>query len=182
MNSLRQLSAIPWVSFDRIDDAQADYALSEWGHFLGPCRRPFGQQSFGLRLGTEIVAVAVSASTVNSTCAGFARREVVELARLCAAPEFRSLTRVALRLWRTVAFEAWRYWPCVAAVAYANSTRHRGDIYRFDGWRKFGDVRGGTAGGNWTRGKRYDPKSVWVFPADAKPGYLSVAPAESGGE
>jgi hypothetical protein len=159
------LPLLPLVAWNRIPDCEADAALEQWGHWLGASTRPFGRQSFGLWLGTELVAVAVSASTVNRRCAGFDRRECVELARLCAHPEHRNLTRVALRLWRITAPPAWSsvYWQVRACVSYANAIRHTGDIYRFDGWRKVADVPGGIAGGNWGRGKQYDPKSVWVF-------------------
>lgn len=75
------------------------------------------------------------------------------------------MTRVALRLWREVAPVAWgsAYWPVDALVSYANAIRHKGDIYRFDGWEKVGDVRGGKSGGGWQRGREYEPKSIWVF-------------------
>lgn len=161
----------PLAAWDRCDDALADARLVEWGHFLGACNRPFGRQSFALELAGEVVAVAVSASTVGATCAGFARREVVELARLCAHPDHRDLTRVALRLWRVTAPAEWAaYWPAKALVSYANAARHSGNLYRFDGWRKAADVPGGVAGGNWTRGKKYEAKSVWVYRIEgAKP-------------
>jgi hypothetical protein len=159
-------SLFPLAAWGRCDNAQADAALSAWGHWLGPCNRPFGRQSFGLWLVGELVGVAVSASTVNRTCAGYRRQECVELARLCSHPSHRDLNRVALRLWRVTAAEEWaaRYWQVKALVAYSNRLRHSGDLYRFDGWRKAAEVPGGVAGGNWTRGKRYDPKAVWVYP------------------
>ena len=161
------LDLLPLVAFDRLANAEADRLLVAWGHWLGPCNRPFGRQSFGLALAeTGLVAVAVSASTVNATCAGYGRGEVVELARLCAHPDHRWATRVALRLWRQVAPGQWaaQYWPVRACVSYANTARgHTGATYRLDGWAKVADVRGGTAGGNWTRGKSYDPKTVWAW-------------------
>jgi hypothetical protein len=88
----------PLVAWGRCEDDAADAALVRWGHWLGGCNRPFGRQSFGLWLAGELVAVAVSASTVNKTCACYRRQECVELARLCSHPEHRDLTRVALRL------------------------------------------------------------------------------------
>ncbi len=160
------LDLFPLVSWDRVDDDLADLLLGRW-HYLGACRRPFGRHSFGLQVAeVGIVAVAVSASTVNAACAGWPRGEVVELARLAVHPDHRWATRVALRLWRTVAPPAWAadQWPVRACVSYANTARgHTGEVYRLDGWRKVADVPGGVAGGNWTRGKRYDPKSVWTF-------------------
>lgn len=162
----------PLIAFDLIDDAWANQKLTEWGHWLGGCDRPFGRQSFGLTLDSQLVAVAVSASTVNETCGGYARQECVELARLCAAPEHRDMTRPALRLWRKVGPPAWalKYWPVRAAVSYQNAVRHTGDIYRHDGWIRVKHVRGGKTGPNasWSRSKEYDPKWIWVWPMDEK--------------
>lgn len=157
------MSLIPIFRFDRIDNAEADERLTKWEHWLGPCNRPFTVQSFGLFMDEWIVAVAVSASTVNASCGGWKRNTVCELARLCAAPDQRDLTRVCLRLWRKVAWRHWKDWQVEAYVSYANAIRHKGDIYRFDGWEKVAEVSGGTAGGGWQIGKSYDPKSVWVY-------------------
>lgn len=154
------------VAWEVIPDIEADAALEQWGHWLGGCARPFGRNSFGLRFGKKLVAVAVSASTAGTRCGGYSRYEVVELARLCADPEFRSYTRVALRLWRETAPRVWadHYWPVKACVSYSNALRHTGDIYRFDGWRKIGNVRGGYATGGYQAGTAFDPKTVWVYP------------------
>ena len=159
-------SLFPIVAWDRIDNGLADGALVAWSHWLGACNRPFARQSFGLHLGGELVAVAVSASTVNAHCGGYNRQECVELARLCAHPDHRDLTRVALRLWRKTASVEWNYWPVRAYVSYANSARHTGEIYRTDGWIKVAEVKGGTAGGGWQRCKEYAAKSVWAWPLD----------------
>src|SRR5574343_559209 len=158
----------PIVTFDRAPHRVVDRALSDWGHFLGPCKRPFGRQSFALAVDDQIVAVAVSSSTPNRRCGGFDRKEVVELSRLCAHPDHRDMTRVALRLWRKIAPAEWAraYWPVVACVSYADSTRHSGDIYRFDGWTRVADVRGGKGGGRQT-GTVANPKSVWAYPVTA---------------
>lgn len=155
----------PLASFDVIPDDVADSQLRAMGHWLGGCNRPFGRQSFGLYVSNELVAVAVSASTVNATCGGWPRQKVVELARLCATPSQRWATRVCLRLWREIAPRCWaeHYWPVEAVVSYQNAVRHTGNIYRFDGWTKVADVRGSTGGGNWTRKKDMEPKSVWVY-------------------
>jgi hypothetical protein len=124
------VNLFPIVAFDLIKDAQADECLAAWGHWLGGCNRPFGRQSWGLSIHGEVLAVAVSASTVNGMCGGYPRGQVVELARLCAHPDHRELTRVALRLWRVVAPGAWgaAYWQVVAVVSYANAVRHTGDL------------------------------------------------------
>lgn len=160
------MNLFPLVAFDRIRDDEADACLSVWGHWLGPCNRPFGIQSWGLTLQGELVAVAVSASTVGDVCAGRPRETLCELARLCAHPMHRDLTRVALRLWRKVAADAWsaKYWPVGAYASYANSNRHTGDIYRFDGWKQWGKTRGGTVGKNagWAKpGTKIEPKTIW---------------------
>lgn len=155
----------PLVSFDRIGDRRADALLVAWGHWLGGCNRPFGRQSFALYVQGAPVSVAVSASTVNGSCGGLPRGEIVELARLASDPANPWASRVCLRLWREIAPGAWgaAYWPVKACVSYSNSIRHKGDLYRFDGWRKAKDVPGGTAGGGWSRGKSYDPKTVWIW-------------------
>lgn len=138
----------PLISFDLIPNELADEKLREWGHWLEGCNRPFGRQSFGLHVEDALVSVAVSASTVNETCAGLARGEIVELARLCSHPDHRDLTRPMLRLWRKVGPLAWsrKYWPVRALVSYQNAVRHTGDIYRMDGWVRVKFVRGGADG------------------------------------
>lgn len=149
-----------------IRNEEADEALVAWGHWLGKCNRPFGRESYGLHVdGLGLVAVAVSASTVNKTCAGFPRGEVVELARLCSRPDQRWATRPMLRLWREVAAPRWPHWPTRAFVSYSDATRHTGDIYRFDGWTRVAETRGGTTGKNagWSRAKRIAPKVVWAW-------------------
>jgi hypothetical protein len=160
------LDQLPLVAFDRIDDDQADRLLEQFGHWLGGCGRPFGRQSFALQVdGLGIVSVAVSASTVNGTCGGWPRQQVVELARQASHPDHRWATRVCLRLWRQVAPVCWagRYWKVDACVSYHNRNRHLGNIYRFDGWTKVADVPGSVGGGTWTRNKVMEPKGVWVW-------------------
>ncbi|MDG4784392.1 hypothetical protein O7626_00330 [Micromonospora sp. WMMD1102] len=148
----------------------ANGLLADWGHNLGPCRRPFGSEGWVLEVAGRPVSVAVSASTVGSTAAGYPRGELVELARLCSAPGCRWATRVMLRLWREVAGPAWSYWPARAAVAYSQNDRHEGRIYRFDGWRRVTDRAGAPPGPNatWTkhRGPGHPaagPKSLWLW-------------------
>ena len=57
----------------------------------------------------------------------------------------------------------------------AGTATPRGNLYRFDGWTKVADVKGGTASQTWGnegRRKTFDPKAVWVFvpamPAERK--------------
>lgn len=158
-------SLLPLVTFDRIDDDLADRSLELWGHWLGGCNRPFGRQSFGLFVDEQLVSVAVSASTVNAVCGGWARDRVVELARQCSAPGQQQFSRVVVRLWRELAPRAWNYWPVEAVVSYSDKARHTGDLYRFDGWTKVAETRGGVTGpnGGWNPSKRIAPKAVWVY-------------------
>jgi hypothetical protein len=175
------MNLFPLACWDVCEDDEADAALVEWGHFLGACERPFGRQSFALRLDGKLAAVAVSASTVNGHCGGYRRREVVELVRLCSSPEDAELTRVALRLWRVTAPESWLrlmnrldlvrerkwLWEVKAVVSYANALRHSGDIYRFDGWVNVGAVKGSTGGGTHSSRKKAEEKTVWAYLLDA---------------
>ncbi|WIN00051.1 hypothetical protein ACTOB_003728 [Actinoplanes oblitus] len=113
------------------------------------------------------VCVAVSASTASSTAAGYGRKQLVELARLCSAPTARWATRPMLRLRREVAAPSWPYWPVAAAVAYSHNSRHDGDIYRFDGWTRMSVTAGTHGGGTWSR-RRVAPdtargtKTLWL--------------------
>ncbi len=161
------MNLFPLVSFERIEDQEARRALIEWDHYLGPCNRPFGKQSFGLYVLQDLVAVAVSASPVAPSCAGLSRKTIVELARLCSHPGHRDMTRVALRLWRKTAGEEWgrKYWPVSAYVSYARKDRHTGDIYRFDGWTRAKDARASvvTAGSHHSTPGPIFEKSVWVW-------------------
>jgi len=166
----------PLVAFERIDDGLADARLIEWGHWLGGCNRPCGgRQSFGLFLEGDLISVAVSAMTIGPRSAERDRRTVVELARLCSDPAHRDMTRVAIRLWRKCAASAWssKYWPVEAYISYANRNRHTGDVYRFDGWQRWGNTRSGSVGKNarWSEpGLKIEPKSIWVFPLEADAG------------
>lgn len=159
------MSLFPLASFVQVDQWEADRALEQSEHYLGPCDRPFGKQSFGLLVGGRLVSVAVSASTVSESCAGRHRTEVVELARLGTLPGHRAWTRVALRCWREIAPEIWggEYWPVKACVSYSNETRHKGDVYRFDGWRKVAVMPGSGGGGTWTGKQPREDKAVWLY-------------------
>ncbi len=156
---------IPLVVFGRVDDAEADSLLVEWDHWLGGCGRPFGRQSFGLVIDGEILSIAVSAS-LRWPVAGYKRNEVVELARCASHPEHGDLTRVCLRLWRKIAAREWalRYWPVRVYISYQNAIRHTGNLYRFDGWKRVAETRGGVTGRNARRGRQhYDPKIIWAW-------------------
>ena len=163
----------PMVGVEPLLDGEANRLLTLWGHYLGPCERPFGKQAFALHIDGQPLSVAVSASTVSATVPGVgARQELVELARLCSAPDARWATRVMLRLWREVHSRQWPYWPVRAAVAYSQNDRHDGRIYRFDGWTKVRETRGSSGGGQWTKARTDDDpssgaKSLWTYPIAA---------------
>lgn len=153
----------------RLEEANA--LLVEWGHYLGPVNRPFRSEAWALDVRDEPVAVAVGASAVSETVAGYNRVDVVELARLAARD--RAYTRVMLRLWREVAAPSYRIGPYdhdppKAAIAYSQNQRHEGAIYRFDGWEMVTDKAGSSGGGAWSR-KRYagdaahGRKRLWLW-------------------
>jgi hypothetical protein len=166
-----QLSlATPAAGYVETDPDAANALLTAWGHYLGRCDRPFGSQAWRLDVVGEPVSIAVSASTVSPTVAGYQRGQVVELARLCTRPGYRWATRVALRLWREIGAPAWPYWDVAAAVAYSSNERHEGDIYRFDGWTRVTDRAGAPNGPNATWSKQRPEghpargaKSLWLW-------------------
>jgi hypothetical protein len=150
----------------QIDDANR--LLVEWEHKLGACERPFRSEAFALELDGRPVAIAISASVVSNSVAGYKRQEVVELARLGRSPDAPWVLRVMLRIWREVCAPRWVCWPVRAAISYHKQAWHSGDIYRFDGWERVRDDCGSSGGGAWSR-QRYagDPargrKTLWVW-------------------
>jgi hypothetical protein len=189
VTAAEQLSfPLPVAGLTPISLAWANTLLARWGHYLGPCERPFGAQAWALEVESRAVAVAVSASTVSEHIAWtdvrtegdgdeqmvivekrtMKRGEIVELARLCAAPGERWATQPMCRLWREVGAQRWPYWSVKAAVAYSQNSRHRGGIYRFDGWERVSENCGSSGGGAWSR-KRYatdaahGQKSLWLW-------------------
>lgn len=154
---MTQGNAFPLASFNEAQVDAVNELLITWAHDLGPCRRPFRQEGWILEVDGQPVAAAISASIVSahlSDDAGtrlFGRGEVVELARLCAAPGSSWALRVMLRLWRQVAAPRWASWPVRAAASYSKNARHGGQLYRFDGWRKVREDCGSSGGGAWSK-------------------------------
>lgn len=162
--------------------SEVNAALLAWGHYLGPQRGPRMVLWYSLYVLGELVSVAVSASPRGATCAGRDWREVVELARLCSSPDHRDMTRVCLRCWRKVAAQDWadRYLKGVSMLAaYSDSSRHPGDLYRFDGWKLYDEkVRGG---GGQTEGRNPQVvalKKLWVYESAAVPRQISLGAME----
>lgn len=175
MSILDQLTLAPaaLAGVHAVPMDEANVLLEKWGHYLGACNRPFGQEGFVLATGHP-VAVAVSASTVSATvtCAHgitYTRKQLVELARLAAAERWS--TRVMLRLWREVCAPAWPHWLPAAAIAYSRNDRHEGRIYRFDGWERCTVNAGSSGGGTWSTTRTDDDaaggaKTLWLWHYD----------------
>lgn len=159
---------VPIAGLYPLDIDEANALLVAWGHRLGACHRPFGQQAFCLRVQGEIVSLALSASIVSATVAGYSRNEVVECARLCSAHRAPWASRLMLRFWREVCAPLWPYWLIKAGISYSQNAHHTGNLYRFDGWQKVQEDCGSLGGGTWTR-KRYateavaGKKTLWIW-------------------
>jgi hypothetical protein len=167
-----RLITYPLVGLQPVSVDYANLLLVRWQHRLGEVHRPFRSEAFVLELDGRPLSLAVSASAVSATVAGFDRGEVVELARLCSAPDAAWASRVMIRLWRAVCAPRWASWPVKAAISYSQNAHYRGDLYRFDGWEKIREDAGSSGGGAWSR-KRYAGDAVygkktlwlWRYPA-----------------
>lgn len=184
MSAQARLFDAPLAGVYPVDLREANELLERFEHRLGPVRRPYRSEAFALEAGGRPVAVAVSASVVGSPVAsafvrdgeqivpfadrpqGFDRQEVVELARLAASERWAN--RVMLRIWREICAPAWQGWAVLAAVSYSQNSRHSGDLYRFDGWRRIREDAGSPGGGSWSSIR--DPadavagsKSLWIW-------------------
>lgn len=176
----QRLASIPIVGLVPVSMDEANALLVEFGHYLGPCERPFRSEGWALDLLGEPIAVAVTASIVSPGVSvwdrdengelvvveRFERREVVELARL--ASRERWATRVMLRLWREATAPRYLPWKPGAAVAYSQNSRHDGTLYRFDGWQKITDRAGSSGGGGWSRKRHasdavHGAKTLWLW-------------------
>lgn len=166
-----QPSMWPVMALRECSEGEADDLLTRWDHPLGPCNRPFGQQDFVLEIEGEPIAMSTSASTVGKTSAGFPRGDVVELARIARHPDHAHILRVMLRLWRVYLAHRWPYWPVTAAVSYAMPGT-TGDMYRFDGWTRWGRCKVSSGGGTWAiRNPKVSQiadgvKTLWFYPYD----------------
>jgi hypothetical protein len=169
----------------------ANELLVEWEHSLGPCKRPMRNDAFAIQLDGRPISVAITSTivsghvawtetstvecdkganniSVNVTPVRYDRTEVVELARLCSAPGCAWATRIMLRMWREVCAPRWGPWTPKVAVSYSQNAKHKGSIYRTDGWAKVREDCGSSGGGAWSR-KRYageahhGQKTLWVW-------------------
>ena len=155
--------APPIARLEAIPLAQLNEHLVEWGHRMGPWRRPTFRGWFhGLYHHDTCVAVTAAGDLIRERCAGFDRTEAFELGRLCAAQPH--LCRAMLRLWRVFVF------PAIAqvhgfswVVSYQDAVLHSGNTYRFDGWVQLGKSRSGT---DQRSGRRGRSKVIWGWSAD----------------
>lgn len=163
-----RLFEAPIAGVNPVSPDEANNRLVAWQHKLGAVNRPYGSEAFSLEIDGRIIAVAVSASTVSSTVAGYRRQEVVELARLCAEPDNHWANRVLLRIWREVLAPRWAYWPVRAAISYSHNAMHKGGLYRADGWEKIRDDCGSGGGGTYSSKRAATDvvagkKTLWVW-------------------
>jgi len=162
----------PVISIVQATKREVGDLLIEWGHPLHapdnahptgrPYLRPFCFDGWILIAFGRPAAVMVSADPINrvvDSALGLHRRNSVELARICRAPDQRHQRCLvaALRLWRdylTVLFD--RYWgdgAIVAATTYSLPSRS-GDLYRTCGFRRVRSARPNAGGGTWSNPSR----------------------------
>ncbi len=157
----RSLFDLSIASFSPITIHEANEALVDWNHRMGPLHRGNqGATCHGLWHGEELVAVTM-VSTLITEDADYGgsfpvrRDNCCELSRLCAARP--GLCRVALRLWREFVFPTlgYRY-----AISYQDADLHSGNTYRFDGWKRVAFSRSGT---DMRSGRKGRNKWIWVW-------------------
>ena len=149
--------SFPQISFEPITRSELNACLIAWKHRMGALRRPIAGWNHGLRCDGRLLAVVATDSLIAPRVAGLTRRDAVELSRLCAARA--DLCRVALRLWRVFLFEelaALRGYGW--AVSYQDAVMHSGNLYRFDGWTRFGVSRSGKDARSGRQGRS---KAIW---------------------
>jgi len=154
----------PIISFDAIDRAELNEALTAWGHKMGPLNRPSFRPGIahGLRHDGVLVAVTATEQMIPAATAGLSRDEALELARVCAVRP--DLCRVAVRLWREFVFPAVsRAWGTTWAISYQDAALHTGGLYRFDGWIPLGRSNSGPDRRGLNPGRR---KVIWGWHAD----------------
>lgn len=173
-----RLLEMPMAGLMPMGLSEANRLLTLWEHSLGVIERPFGQVAYALEILGEPISLAVSASTTGEAVTGkhpktkerihYRRGQVVELARLCSAPGYSWATRIMLRLWREVCARKWPYWPVTAAASYSENAKHKGEIYRADGWLRVNEDCGFVSGSNYGRAAEsyaaIGKKTLWLWP------------------
>ena len=164
---LIQMLVPPVVHLEPIDRDQLNRLLVDWGHKMGPFRRPsYAIEAHHVLMHNGVpVAVTAASDTVREVVGrtGIRRDQCVELARLCACRPH--LCRAMLRLWREFVF------PAVAAahhrqiaISYQDADLHNGATYRFDGWRMIG--KGGGGGPDARSGRPGRDLRIWAWPPE----------------
>lgn len=175
MSAQARLLEVPAAGLYPIAVDEANRLLTEWGHKLGACTRPFHSEAFALEVHGAPIALAISASIVSASVRwtrtdesseGLERGQVVELARLAACERW--ACRVMLRLWREICAPSWPCWAVRGAVSYSHNAMHSGDLYRFDGWTKMREDCGSGGGGTWSKSREADAavagrKTLWLW-------------------
>jgi hypothetical protein len=164
--------APPGIEIRRLTRKEANPLAAAW-HPLGAETRPFGYHAFALFVGGAPLALATAGSSHSATVdaeLGLARRNTIELTRLCRSedPNAKGTLRVMLRLWRD--FLAVPYWPYfedtekVALISYSMPGK-AGNVYRFDGWSRARGCTGSGGGGTWSSPSRTGrhPEALWVY-------------------
>ena len=164
MSTALQPPLFPLAWVDRIPIPIANELLEEWGHRMGPLRRPMRDDvAYALARGGQAVAIATTSTLIRERVGGglghLTRQNTVELSRLCACRPH--LCRVMLRVWRELIFPMLGF---DAAISYQDSALHSGNLYRFDGWKRAGFSRSGT---DKRSGRRGRAKWIWVWPPSA---------------
>lgn len=166
------MSLFPLSVFDEIPLHEANTALVQWGHKMGPINRPMngsvtsggGDTAHGLKFCGELVAVVTTSSLISPNVAGrpdLTRENTIELSRLCSSSPH--LCRVALRLWREFVFRPLRW---SFAISYQDANLHTGATYRFDGWKEIGKSRSGTDARSGRKGRS---KVIWMYEKEPTP-------------
>jgi hypothetical protein len=183
-----RLGAPPAIEIRRLTRKESNVLAAAW-HPLGAETRKFGYHAFALFVKGEPLALATAGSThgpIVDTQHGLFRRNVIELTRLCRAPDRKAegLLRVMLRIWRD--FLALPYWPYfpetpkVALVSYSMPGK-AGQVYRFDGWLRLRACRGSGGGGNWSSPSRTGsrPEALWAYLLNGDTPAVAAAGARS---
>ena len=156
----------PIAALQPCDYDQANTLLLAWGHKMGPIHRPpeYGFWAHQLLHEGKPVGLSVAAALVRDRVGGglghLTRGNTIELARVCA--ERPGLCRVMVRLWTQFVFPTLGK-PC--AISYQDSSMHRGDLYRFDGWERLAEVR--ASGTDQRTGRKGRPRVIWGWPVGA---------------
>jgi hypothetical protein len=167
--------APPAIEIRQLTRKESNPLCERW-HPLGKETRPFGYHAFALFVKGEPLALATAGSAHSASVdkdLGLARKNTIELTRLCRAPEHtcpqaKGTLRVMLRLWRD--FLAVPYWPYfedtekVALISYSMPGK-AGHTYLHDGWECARRCRSWGGGGTWSTGARASapPSGLFVY-------------------